>query len=118
MSAVMNTVLPAPERPVTPSRTVGLNKPSPNSPSARPARRISSLMLVREGMGRLEICARGLAHQSGGFGVERAWDHEAVEPAGLGMELAPVVEREVDHCQRRSRKFLDQLLARLDIARG
>ena len=41
-SAVMNTVLPARDRPVTPSRTVGLNRFSPNSSNARADRRASS----------------------------------------------------------------------------
>src|SRR5262245_34577042 len=38
----MKTVFPARESPVTPSRIVGLNKPSPNSASARAARRACS----------------------------------------------------------------------------
>ena len=41
-SAVMNTVLPAFERPVTPSRSVGLNKCAPNSARACVASRICS----------------------------------------------------------------------------
>src|SRR6188474_1657030 len=48
----MNTVLPAPDRPVTPSRTVGLIRPAPNSPSAAVARRISSVMAAKVGTGR------------------------------------------------------------------
>ena len=34
------------------------------------------------------------------------------------MDLAPVVERKIDHRQRRGREFLDQALARLDVAGG
>src|ERR1044072_1875619 len=60
----MNTVLPAPERPVTPSRTVGLIRPAPNSPNARAVRRISSAMSVRVGTG-CHIRADGPLHQQG-----------------------------------------------------
>src|SRR5882724_3203003 len=54
---------------------------------------------------------------SGRFGVERARDHEPVEPPRLGVELSPVVEREINHRESRGRELLDQPLARLDIAR-
>ena len=33
------------------------------------------------------------------------------------MQLAPVVEREIDHREAGGREFLDQPLARLDVAR-
>src|SRR4051794_15670008 len=58
----MNTVLPAPDRPVTPSRTVGLIRPALNSPSAAVARRISSVMSARLGT-RRDIGAPETFHQ-------------------------------------------------------
>ena len=58
----MNTVLPAPERPVTPSRTVGLNRPAPNSPSARRGE-ADFLRDVGEGRHSLSHRARWAPHQ-------------------------------------------------------
>src|SRR5262249_22970350 len=46
-SAVMNTVFPARDRPVMPSRTVGLIRPSPYSTTERAARRACSIMSER-----------------------------------------------------------------------
>src|SRR5256885_856658 len=87
----MNTVLPAPERPVTPSRTVGLNRPNPNSPSARPARRISSVMSVREGTG-CQIRPWGLPHQPG-FLLWTAHMVDALPSAASAEHLTDALRR-------------------------
>jgi hypothetical protein len=49
-SAVMNTVLPARDSPVTPSRTVGLNRWLPNSAKARAASLACSMMSETAGV--------------------------------------------------------------------
>src|SRR6187551_3133236 len=105
----MNTVLPAPDRPVTPSRMVGLNRLAPNSPSALAVRRISSVISVRVGTG-LHIRAMTPLHQLVGRGFQRARNHEAIEPSAAAVQLGPVIDREVDHREAGGREFLEQAL--------
>src|SRR5262245_52446975 len=50
--------------------------------------------------------------------LQRARNHEAIEPAAARVQFSPFVEREVDHREPGGREFLDQALARLDIAGG
>src|SRR5262245_20717975 len=113
-SAVMNTVLPAPDMPVTPSRTVGCSKWPPNSKIARAASLASSVIVwMRVGMGNAVGLGASLVRRH----VELARRHVTVEPARFRMEPGPIVHRKIDHRECRSREFLQQALPRIDIAR-
>src|SRR5690348_9557694 len=53
-----------------------------------------------------------------GGGRQHAWHDEALQAAGMGMQLRPVLDSKVDHQQPAGRKLLTQAFAVVEVARG
>src|SRR5437762_3993945 len=98
---------------------------APSSPSRTPTMRPychvrgdSVTILFVAFLGQAALAPAPIFATSVGRRPQRARGHESLEPAAVGMELAPILAGEIDHGEARGRETLAQAFARLDIAGG